>query len=553
MNSNVDIRALALPGLFQRALMLLIGRMFGWKDTTSQTECLNRSRAIVEQVFGHTVVFGQFVQISGSDVREAMNPDWHVSASSIHELLHVISDITPWTPVCEFCNEFALSSLGGVKTTLGPGSVCPFCRMGTVVRVPVLLRRVHWVTGQLIDPELTEDFRSRPGFRIPLTSAEIVKWVGDPNPNLLRELEDRQLTLDRFLAYVNVDRRMLARPEDAATLLRDPAAFGITPDNLSEIVDQTRRFVAQRELWNVHSSYLSDGSLRHAFWPMTIDTETYLVDGLVGRGAKCDVFRGRWDHTPTQFVIIKVLVSEEDRWLFDREVRLLQTMESWDDSKSEYYRQFVPKLYKTTSVVLPDGTKRLAIICANTHQFDWTFEDVRSEYPRGVHPRHAVWMMNRALELLDWLWEKRIVHGSLTPDHLLVRANYHRVMFIDWSYAGTVGSKQVARSMKHREFYPQAMRESGHILRFSDDLVMACRSILYVLGGDPVSGTCMARDPDGVNIDSMIHLLFDHAGYDASRPTCQDARQFKRVFAEVAGSIYGARRFLEFHMPARKA
>lgn len=535
MKQDLDIRS--LPVANQTALINLFLRMLA-PATANQIE------ELIVRLVGSHPVYGALHELPSTDIeRQAQTRIVGIPTSSFRELTCILKLLTPWTPICDLCHEYPLSSLGGKVSELSDGAACPFCLKGHFKTPVTLIRRLNWATGQLMDPSVIDDHRAVSGARVPIVDASILEWVGKVNPMILDMCRRYDVPLYGFLAYAHLRMHLLDELEDACDLLTDEDV----PEVFEKMAMWAKRYLLEREVWTVNvNPYLTDGKHRDEFWPLKVGDRTYLIEGQIGKGDKSDVFKARWDHSPTEFVHIKLLVCPDDQDLFMREYQILQSLRRYDDVDSEFYLLFVPKPLQCAEALLPDGSKRLALVTASSHQFDWTLEDIHVQHGFSLDPRHAVWMMNRTLELLNWCHSKRRVHGAILPEHLCVKAETHRVKLLDWSYASGIGGPLVAHSSTWEDFYPEDLLRSKR-LEPKHDLAMACRCVLYLLGANPADDFRGASMRDS---DQLIKVLYNHALCFKSVATCQDVSSFKDLFAKVARSIYGPPAYVPFVMPA---
>lgn len=556
MQSLPDIRALPLPSSFTAALLKLVIRTLEIAES-DETENLLVAVRLSSATIGTSPTFGQLAIPSISDWSEAIKTERMATPSvRVHELVDLLKMINPTTSVCDACGEFAINQIGGKFMALVPNELCPFCLTGHVKIEPMILRTVNWATGELVAPNDAYDSHSRVGLGIPLTDEAIVRWAGGINWDLDAALLEAKISIHGFLAYLHLKTDVLPEIEQAPQILLQP--FAKHDESMHKCwLDGAARFLDEREITNLpHKKFLSDGRRRDEFTPITIGDRTYLIDGKIGEGDKCDVYRARWDHEPTERVIIKALVVPGDKDLFDREIAMLNGMRRYDDIDSEFFLRFIPKVSLAGHGRFPDGSVQPMVVLHDFHQFDWTLEDIRQKFPDGVHPRHVVWMMNRVTEFLSWLHAKRVVHGAILPQHLLVNVWTHRIKFLDWGYAVTMNSPLKGFVSNALAFYPNPlthdwfMKVIGIKFQPQDDLAMACRCMLYTLGSDPLTGHgALTRCPEGNDVRPLIQMLYDHAAYDNSRPSAMSASAFKESFGKIAASIYGPPRFVPFEVP----
>ncbi len=258
MEFNQDLtRSIALPPAFLRALSLLIGRMFGLDLHNATDWFYQRVDGIMKRVFGLNVTFGQLVTVSSDQIGEAVGANRDVSMARIDRFVKSLKNITPWTLVCKHCNEFPLPNKWKGLCLFQPGSLCPLCKIGPVDRVPILLRRLNWVSGELVDPHVEEDVHFDPEHPFPLNDDLIMAWVGIPDTSLLARLVINQLAVYQFLAYAHLSCNLLEHPRDGLELLLYPDDFHLTSDNLLSFIKDAKHFVADRELWNTSDPFQS--------------------------------------------------------------------------------------------------------------------------------------------------------------------------------------------------------------------------------------------------------------------------------------------------------
>jgi len=548
MRRELDIRAISLPSLHQQALSLLIIRALGLRDGPEVDHLVNG-------LFGDVLTYGQVHSVKEDDLAHLLDRSATLSSSvtQIRGLVALLPQVSPYTPVCNDCRQFSVSNIGGREYDLPVGSVCPFCLQGALELVPIKLLKLAWTSGKLVEPGVIYDHRSDASRRFPLTDAEILNHLSDdPKQALIKLLEKAGLPIYALLAYMNLKRNAFTKLENALDFLVRPQDFGLSDlSSVDQAIAEATEFVQHREVTNLPNRKI--GGLDTTGWPrMTIGGRRYAIEGLVARGDKCDVFRARWDNPTTELVIIKVLAVPTDQDLLDREIRALARLTRFDDVDSEFYVNFVPRLIAVGPTVLPDGRNTSAMVYRYSNQFDWTLEDVRQEYPNGVHPRSVAWMMNRVSEMLGWLHSKRIVHGAITPAHVLIKALTHRVKILDWSNADSFDSVLFSYSTQYQGFYPESALQDK-VLRPAQDVEMTCRCMLYLLGSDPTTGHgAMVEDEQGTNVRPIIQFLFDHAGYENSRPDAGIGWDLHQAFKQVAQSVYGPPSYHPFHMPAQK-
>jgi hypothetical protein len=164
---------------------------------------------------------------------------------------------------------------------------------------------------------------------------------------------------------------------------------------------------------------------------------TYEARGLLGRGARADVFLAARVRRPTELVVIKALrepcASAKDGALL--EFARLCRAASGDAAGAAFFTTLVPQPVTAGVLERPGGEARHALVYRWRSGFQHTLEDVRRAYPGGVDGRTVVWMWRRILELLAWLHASGVAHGAVVPEHVLVHPRHHGAVLVGWSRA----------------------------------------------------------------------------------------------------------------------
>lgn len=267
---------------------------------------------------------------------------------------------------------------------------------------------------------------------------------------------------------------------------------------------------------------------------ITLDGDQHTLLGRVGDGEFCDVFYARRDN-PSEMLALKVCRAEDTGApILRREAANLRAMASMKVRGSDYFSSFLPQ--NITTVRVKDGSlSRVANRYLWRTGFDYTFEDIFREYHRGVDPRDAIWMWKRMLALLGWVHECGWVHGSVTPQHLLVHPRDHGVVFSGWSRVVATGERLPARSPGYELYYPSNVWEGGSV-SYHTDIVMSARCICKVLG------------PDASNLPEALVRLVDECMWGKmDTPAWKLMEEVDRV----AKKVYRGNHFHEFEMPRK--
>ncbi len=180
---------------------------------------------------------------------------------------------------------------------------------------------------------------------------------------------------------------------------------------------------------------------RDAAWVKRAEAATYKLESLYAIKKQRPVTIGKWtiiaplakgdiadlhraESAGTQGVL-KIAQAARDNDLIDNERKTLKAIHK---SSSPFGRYLPSTLDGFTAsgravnvLTLADGFIPLA--------------DLKSIV--SLDFRHVVWMMNRALSALGFVHRLGVVHGSVTPDHLLYCPGDHNLCLVDWCYAST--------------------------------------------------------------------------------------------------------------------
>lgn len=126
---------------------------------------------------------------------------------------------------------------------------------------------------------------------------------------------------------------------------------------------------------------------------------------------------------------------------------------------------------------------------ANVLEYGENLESIAalaSRYPRGINGRHIGWISKRVLLALTWTHAAGIVHGAVTPEHILVCKENHGIVLCDWIFSGKVGDAIKFVPRKHKDSYP-AFATKSKTLSFRLDVALAGKSIASIMGDDTPS------------------------------------------------------------------
>ena len=147
----------------------------------------------------------------------------------------------------------------------------------------------------------------------------------------------------------------------------------------------------------------------------------------------------------------------------------------------------------------------------------------------GMSDIHIAWVMNRILTTLGFVHDSGFIHGGLTPKCLIVTPEDHNVTITDWTHAVRAGGKIIDR---HPIYNPADEDPTP-----STDLFALGKCIIYLSGGDPVTGRINSQLPD--EFRSLLKWMILESPLQRPR----DAYALSKDLREIRSSLHGVRRF----------
>lgn len=249
------------------------------------------------------------------------------------------------------------------------------------------------------------------------------------------------------------------------------------------------------------------------------------------------------DDTGGTVGLLKVAKNARDNDLLAAEAKALKALHADDHPLTRYY----PKLLDT--FMYQDGRRRANVI---TWQDDcYNLEELRRKFPSGLPPVHVAWVWRRLLQALEFAHDHDLIHGAVLPPHVLVLPKQHGVILVDWCYSVGMGvSDPQAKTIKavvskYRDWYPNEVTDKIPPTP-ATDIVMAARTMIWLLGGDPITGELSNRIPRGIRawfkgcLIEKQAMRPDHAG-----KLCEE---FDALLKRL-GEPWYPRRFVELVIP----
>lgn len=203
---------------------------------------------------------------------------------------------------------------------------------------------------------------------------------------------------------------------------------------------------------------------------------TYVVEEPLCSGDVADLYWCRTtDHVDR--LVLKVARDARNNDIIEREATTLRVLNAAiEDTKVVKF--FLPTLLESTT--LPD--KRRANVLVSLRDAV-PLSELRTRGGRPLDPRHAVWMLNRGLVALEAAHLNGVVHGAVTPSHLVITAANHGAQLVGWGHSVEVGKRISVLSSPWKTLYaPEVLLKQPATP--ATDVFMLARSLIHVLGPD---------------------------------------------------------------------
>ena len=261
-----------------------------------------------------------------------------------------------------------------------------------------------------------------------------------------------------------------------------------------------------------------------------VSTETPLPGDL------CDLYPATADQ---QLVLLKVVRSAHNNDLMQWEAQVLQRLAR--TLAGQAVRAHFPTLIEPLQLRDVAGVQRQVNVLAYENDYV-TLAEIMRCYPAGIDAADAAWIFNRILAALGVIHQLDLVHGAVTPDHVLVRLHDHNGLLVDWCYSVPMGEPLKAMNLAYRADYPPEV-PARQPATAATDLYMAACCMVRLLGGDPATGAVPDRVPQA------IQRLLRSCLLPAPHRRANDAWELFDEFHTRLGQLYGPPRFRPFHLP----
>lgn len=210
---------------------------------------------------------------------------------------------------------------------------------------------------------------------------------------------------------------------------------------------------------------------------------TYRLESSVFRdGDFSALYKAKIDKTK-ETVLVKISALPEHNSLLEHEAQILKKFAT--EKKLENIKKFVPTLLD--SFVLPDKERRrFRVNVMPFHDGYYSLTEIKKFFPTGLDPRDAAWICRRVISQVVAAHMAGVVHGALTPDHVLVHPVSHDPIHIGWVHAvnQATGFQRITMLVERwRDWFPPEVF-AKELPDQATDIFMTGKTMIYLLGGD---------------------------------------------------------------------
>jgi len=283
--------------------------------------------------------------------------------------------------------------------------------------------------------------------------------------------------------------------------------------------------------------------------PVVIETKRrrYSLGEVLYKGDLSDLYQCSWacdeKHPMTLGTthhsgLLKIVRSSADNDLAENEGKMLEKI-GLDKMPTEKVHLLFPRLYDSFALKGKGGTRRVLVL--GHYPEHVSLHDIMKAYPDGIDYRDAAWMWKRMLYAVGYAHRRGVIHGGVSPDHVLVHPKEHGAKLVDWTGAVISGHVKVV-SKNWRDLYPPEVTAKKPASA-ATDIFMLSRSVAMLLG----SKDRLLGFPDKVpgQISSFLQACLLPA--QGRRP--DDAWKLHEDLDELLLQLVGKPRYREFKMP----
>lgn len=265
---------------------------------------------------------------------------------------------------------------------------------------------------------------------------------------------------------------------------------------------------------------------------ITTASHTYRVERPLAQGDLSSVYVGVMDGADQGKVVVKVAEDPADNDLMMNELKTLRYLAT----DSGPYGKHLPQVIED----IRTQDQRAGIIMRFIEGVD--LHQIREKYPKGIPPRHIIWILRRTLSVLGYAHSKGVVHGNVEPSHILVSPPDHNIFLIDWAYSvyKPAATGQGFRALNEKFSAPEVKEKKPPLPQ--SDLYSAGKCMIYLLGGNIETNEIPA------DVDERISRFIQFFVRESPQQRPSDAWAVYHEVDDLREKVFGPHQFIEFQM-----
>ncbi len=338
----------------------------------------------------------------------------------------------------------------------------------------------------------------------------------------------------------------------AARLIFRRLSKVIHPDRYPLPDDQqiAQRTMAQLNGWwaearsRIRSGRYADRAAAAAAIRIVSHKRAYDISALIDMGEVCQRYACCFDlNGAARSGIFKIARTPHDNDLVRIEAQVLRHLRA--DKNFTRLFPFVPEVFDSFLYADRRTEPRQANIVSRIENV-YSLEEVHAQYPRGLDPKNVAWLWRKLLIALGFAQARGVIHGAVVPSQILIEPDQHGLILDNWVYAvpGPIepDAHLTAIVSAYEAWYPSevfARQPPAPSL----DILMGARCMVYLLGGDPITGDVPTAVPQA------IASFFRGCLVPAPEHRPQQAWDLLNEFTQLIERLWGPRTFRPLAMP----
>lgn len=266
----------------------------------------------------------------------------------------------------------------------------------------------------------------------------------------------------------------------------------------------------------------------------------YRLNGAYHQRGIYACYPGVYEENGLNFPItIKLVCDSSNNDLAQNEAAALQTLANGKSARK--FWPYVPRLLDSFLYEV-DGVDYQANVFERAQGW-YSLVAVRKAYPDELDPRDMAWMWRRLLVALGFAHINGLLHGAVLPENVSILPEKHGLMLAEWSFslsnAWVSDLTLSAIDPAYASWYPPEVHARETPVP-GTDITMAARCMIYLLGGDPMTGAC----PDTVPF--FLRSFFKGCTLPDKKARPQDAWALLEEFDDLIRRYWGERKFRPF-------